>query len=80
MQRSENDGSLNPMREEIRVLKMKVDKEKGRRKVLEERVDVIMDFLDGQSHFNTRKLADGTKPLAVKFRKMPLPREAEDEQ
>lgn len=73
MQRSETDGSLNPMREDIRLNRMKTEKLKMRVKALEERVDAMMDFMDGQSHFNTRRLPDGTKPLAVKFKKIPLP-------
>lgn len=76
MQRSETDGSLNPIREDIRIIKMKADKEKIKRKLsdmeLAKHIDAIESFLDGQSHFSRKRLPDGSRPLAVKFTKVPL--------
>ena len=68
--RSANDGSLNPIRDDIEALRRRMDKQRDRQKLLEQKVDALQTILDG---YRTMDF-----PKALIFRKEPMPPEEEE--
>ena len=76
-QASANDGSLFPIREDIRLLRMKYDKIKLRVKELQQAVNLLELFMDGKQVIVTELDAQGKKSRSylATFRKKPLSEE-----
>ena len=54
MQKSDNDGSLLPIREQLASMRRGLDRERNKRKLhdedIAEKLDVVMEFLDGKQN------------------------------